>query len=203
MKKMTVSFMLATLITLVTISVPTIFAASNGDTSTLESTEGTKTGLPEICTHEETGGITLYESHVKMNIFGIEHTFRKGGHRYGGRLENIDEKTRAAILEIRSQLKSGDLTNQEAQAKVDALGLDLDVKILSRRLYQELSDEQKLQLNAIREQVKAGILTKEEAREMLKELGLKQHSSQRKNFQPEKAPSEDTETQATNTTTEA
>ena len=264
MKKMTGSFMLASALTLGTIAVPTILAASNEDSTTAEVSEDTKTALEEIRAQEEAGEITHEEAHAKMDELGIERSFGKGGHRGGGpfgdldeetrtamddirnqfkagdlteeeaqakldaldvdlpedflthvRFEDLDEETKTALKEIRDQVVAGDLTDEEAQAKVEALGLDFDAKMLSRGTHEELTDEQKAQLEAIRDQVEAGTLTEEEARTQMEELGFKPHGGPgghggghghggpRGDFQPENEPADETETQATNTTTEA
>lgn len=211
MKKMTGSFMLASALTLGAIAVPTILAASNEDSPTVEVSGDTKTALDEIRVQEETGEITHEEAHAKMVELGIKRPFGKGGHRGGGPFGNMDKETRTTIDDIRDQFKAGDLTEEEAQAKVEALGLDFNFKMLSRGPHEELTDEQKAQLAGIRDQVEAGTLTEEEARTQMKELGFKPrgghggrgHNGPRGNFQSENAPADDTETQATNTTSEA
>ena len=48
-------------------------------------------------------------------------------------------------------------------------------KLLSRGPHEELTDEQKAQLDAIREQVEAGTLTEEQARAQMEELGFEPH----------------------------
>lgn len=259
---MTGSLMLASVLTLGTITVPTILAAANEDSTTAEVSEETQTALDEIRTQEEAGEITHEEAHAKMDELGIKRPFGNDGHHGGGPFGDMDEETRTAIEEIRDQLKAGDLTQEEAQAKLDALnvnlpedflthvrfedldketrtamneireqfiagdlteeeaqvkvealGLDFDAKMLSRGPHEELTDEQKAQLDAIRNQVEAGSLTEEEARTQIEELGFKLHEGpggrghgggSRSDFQPKNEPENgSTETQATNTTSEA
>lgn len=262
MKKMTGSLMLASALTLGTIAVPTILAAANEDSTTAEISEETKTALEEIRAQEEAGEITHEDAHEKMDELGIERPFGKGGHHgagpFGGideetrttideirdqfkagdlteeeaqakldvlnvdlpedflthvRFEELDEETKTALNEIREQLVAGDLTEEEAQTKVEALGLEFDAKILSRGHHVELTDEQKSQLDEIRDQVEAGTLTEEEARTQMEELGFKPHGGNggrghggrpHGDFHPKNEPENDnTETQATNTTSEA
>lgn len=247
MKKMTGSLMLASVLTLGTITVPTILGAANEDSTTAEVSEETKTALEEIRAQEEAGEITHEEAHEKMDELGIERPFGKAGHHGGGpfgnmefkagdlteeeaqaklndlnvdlpedflthvRFEELDKKTKTALNEIRVQFVAGDLTEEEAQTKVEALGLEFDAKMLSRGHHAELTDEQKAQLHAIRAQVEAGALTEEEARTQMEELGFKPHGGHRHghggphgDFQTETAPAnENTETEATNTTSEA
>jgi len=254
--------LLASAITIGSIAAPSILAATTSNTAVEEISEETKSALDEIRTQEEAGEITHEEAHEKMEELGIERPFGKGGLHGKGPLGSFDEETRTAINDIRDQFKAGDLTEEEAQAKLDALdvnlpedflthvdfddleeetktalneireqfvagdlteeeaqakveslGLDFDAKLLTRGPHEVLTDEQKAQMEDIRNQVEAGTLTEEEARSQLEELGLKPHGGPghrgghggpRGDFQSGNAPASDsTETNATNTTSEA
>ena len=172
MKKMTGSFMLASALILGTIAVPTILAASNEDSTTAEDSEDTKTALDEIRAQEEAGEITHEEAHAKMDELGIERPFGKGGHHGGGPFGDIDEETRTAIDDIRDQFKAGDLTEEEAQAQLDELDVNLPKDFLTHVNFDDLDEETKTALNEIREQFVAGDLTEEEAQAKVEALGL-------------------------------
>lgn len=172
MKKMTGSFMLASALTLGAIAVPTILASSNEDSPTVEVTEDTKTALDEVRAQEEAGEITHEEAHAKMVELGIKRPFGKGGHRRGGPLGNMDEETRTTIDDIRVQFKAGDLTEEAAQAKLEALDVDLPEDFLTHMRFKDLDEETKTALNEIREQFVAGDLTEKEAQAKVEALGL-------------------------------
>lgn len=264
LKKMTGSMMLASVLTLGTIAVPSILAATTADSTTEEISQDDKAVLEEIRSQEEAGEITHEEAHAKMDELGIERPVGKGGHHgkepFGNmdedtrtaideirdqfragelteeeaqaqldaldvqlpddflthvRFEDLDEETKAALSEIWEQFAAGNLTEEEAQKKVEALGLDFNAKMLFRGPHEQLTDEQKAQLDAIREQVEAGALSEEQARTKMDELGFEPrgerghhghggHGGPRGgDFQQQDGTSDEEETNATYTTSEA
>jgi uncharacterized membrane protein len=172
MKKMTSSMLLASALTLGTIAVPSILAATNAASTSEEISEETKTTLDEIRAEEEAGEITHEEAHAKMEELGIDRSFGRGGHHEKGPFGNLDEETRTAMEEIRDQFKAGDLTEEEAQAKLDDLDVDLPEDFLTHVNFEELDEETKLALTEIRDQFVAGDLTEEEAQAKVEALGL-------------------------------
>jgi uncharacterized membrane protein len=172
MKKMTSSMLLASTLTLGTIAVPSILAATNAASTSEEISEETKTTLDEIREEEEAGEITHEEAHAKMEELGIDRSFGRGGHHGKGPFGNLDEETRTAMEEIRDQFKAGDLTEEEALAKLDDLDVDLPEDFLTHVNFEELDEETKLALTEIRDQFAAGDLTEEEAQAKVEALGL-------------------------------
>jgi uncharacterized membrane protein len=171
LKKLTGSMMLASVLTLGSIAVPSILAAST-DSTTEEISQDDKAALEEIRVQEEAGEITHKEAHAKMDELGIEPPFGKGGHHGKGPFGNMDEETRTAIEEIRDQFKAGDLSEEEAQAQLDALDIQLPDDFLTHVRFEDLDEETKSALSEIREQFVAGNLTEEEAQKKVEALGL-------------------------------
>lgn len=172
MKKMTSSMLLASVLTLGTIAVPSILAATNSSSVTEEISEDAKTKLDEIRAEEKAGDITHEEAHEKLKDLGIDRSFGRVKHHEKGPFGNIDQETRTAIKDIRDQFKAGDLTEAEAQAKLDALDVDLPEDFLTRVNFRDLDEETKALLTEIREQFMAGELTEAEAQAKIKALGL-------------------------------
>ena len=172
MKKMTSSMLLASALTLGTIAVPSILAATNASSPSEEVSEETKTTLDEIRAQQEAGEITHEEAHAKMEELGIDRKFGRGGHHGKGPFGNIDEDTRSTIEDIRDQFKDGDLTEEEAQAKLDELEVDLPEDFLTHVDFQDLDEETKVALTEIRDQFIAGDLTEAEAQATVEALGL-------------------------------
>ena len=173
MKKFTGSMLLTSALTIGAIAAPPIFAATTNNVSANEEiSEETKAALDDIRAQEEAGEITHEEAHAKLDELGIERPFGKGGHHGGGPFVNIDEETRTAIDDIRDQFKAGDLNEEEAQAKLDALDVDLPEDFLTRVDFDDLDEETKTALNEIREQFTAGDLTEDEAKAKVEALGL-------------------------------
>ncbi|WP_017381128.1 hypothetical protein [Paenisporosarcina sp. TG-14] len=214
MKKMTGSILLASVLTLGAIAAPSILAATTAKSTTAEISTDTKAALDEIRTQVKAGDITHEEAHAKMEELGLDPGFGKAGHRghHGkGPFGNIDEETRTAIKDIRDQYKAGDLTEAQAQEKIEALGLDFSSKFLTRGpSHEKLTDEQKAQLDKMREQVEAGTLTEAEAQIQMEELGFNprgghgehKHVGPHMKFQQKEAPVSD-ESQAKSTSSEA
>ena len=172
MKKMTGSMILASALTLGSIAVPSILAATTTDSTTEEISQDDKAALEEIRAQEDAGEITHEEAHAKMEDLGIDRPFGKGGHHRKGPFGNIDEETRNAIEEIRDQFKAGDLTEAEAQAKLDALDVQLPEDFLTHVHFEDLDDETKAALTEIRKQFVAGDLTEAEAQAKLDALDV-------------------------------
>ncbi|QBP42832.1 hypothetical protein [Paenisporosarcina antarctica] len=175
MKKMTGSILLASVLTLGAIAAPSILAASTAKSTTEEISADTKATLDEIRDQVKTGDITHEEAHAQMEELGIDPGFGKAGHRghHGkGPFGNIDEETQTAIKDIRDQFKAGDLTEVEAQAKLDELSVDLPEDFLTHLDIQDLDEETKVALTEIRDQFIAGDLTQAQAQEKIEELGL-------------------------------
>lgn len=164
--------LLASALTLGTIAVPSILAATNASSTSEEISEETKTSLDEIRAQKEAGEITHEEAHAKMEELGIDRSFGRGGHHDKGPFGNLDEETRTTIEEIRDQFKVGDLTEAEAQAKLDDLDLDLPEDFLTHEDFQDLDEETKAALTEIRDQFVAGDLTEAEAQAKVEALGL-------------------------------
>lgn len=214
MKKLTGSILLASVLALGAIAAPSILAATTAKSTTEEISTHTKTTLDEIRTQVKAGDITHEEAHTQMKELGLDPGFgRVGprGHHGKGPFSNIDEETRFAIKDIRDQYKAGDLTEDEVQEKIEALGLDFSAKFLTRGpSHEKLTDEQKAQLDKIHEKVEAGTLTEAEARIQMEELGFNprgghgehHHGGPHMKFQQKEAPVSD-ESQATPKSSEA
>jgi len=82
----------------------------------------------------------------------------------------VDEETKAQVDAIRAQVESGEITVDEAKAKLEELGIK---PRHHRGKYMELDAETRDQLADIREQVEAGELTEVEANAKLEDLGIK------------------------------
>lgn len=171
MKKMTSSMLLASALTLGTIAVPSILAATNASSTSEEISEETKTTLDEIRAQEEEGEITHEEAHAKMEELGIDRPFGRGGHHGKGPFGSIDKETGTAIKAIRDQFKDGVLTKEEAQAKLDDLDVDLPEDFLTHVDFQDLDEGTKAALTEIRDQFVAGDLTEAEAQAKVEALG--------------------------------
>lgn len=175
MKKMTGSILLASVLTLGAIAAPSILAATTAKSTTAEISTDTKAALDDIRTQVKAGDITHEEAHAKMEELGLDPGFGKAGHRghHGkGPFGNIDEETRTAIKDIRDHYKAGDLTEDEAQAKLDELSVDLPENFLTHVDFQDLDEETKVALTKIRDQFVAGDLSEAQAQEKIETLGL-------------------------------
>ncbi|MGB5946025.1 hypothetical protein [Paenisporosarcina sp.] len=172
MKKMTSSMLLASALTLGTIAVPSILAATTASSTNEEISEETKTTLDEFRAQEKAGEITHEEAHAKIVELGIDRPFGRGGHHGKGPFGNIDEDARATIEDIRNQFKDGVLTEEEAQAKLDDLDVDLPEDFLTHVDFEDLDEETKVALTEIRDQFVAGDLTEAEAQAKVAALGL-------------------------------
>lgn len=175
MKKMTGSILLASVLALGVIAVPSILAATTAISTTEENSTNTKAALDEIRAQVKAGEITHEEAHAQMEELGIDPGFGKArhrGHHGEGPFSNIDEETRAAIKDIRNQYKAGDLTEDEAQAKLGELFADLPEDFLTHVNFQDLDEETKVALTEIRDRFVAGDLTEAAAQEKIEALGL-------------------------------
>lgn len=86
--------------------------------------EETKEKLEEIRSKVEAGEWTKEEAKAELEELGIEQPRHRGGkgHRMGA---DLTEEERTQVKEIREQVKSGELTQEEAQAQLEELGLDI------------------------------------------------------------------------------
>ncbi|WP_417897865.1 hypothetical protein ABN702_16485 [Bacillus haimaensis] len=82
----------------------------------------------------------------------------------------LDEETKAKIKAIKAQVKSGEITEEEAKAQLEEHGIK---PRHHRGKHLPLDEEMKAELEAIKAQVEAGEITKEEAKAKLEELGIK------------------------------
>ncbi|WP_209122938.1 hypothetical protein [Alkalihalobacillus sp. BA299] len=86
---------------------------------------------------------------------------------------HLDEETMEKVKEIREQVKAGTLTEEEAKAELEELGITHPMKgMRGMRGFGHLDEETMEKVKEIREQVKAGTLTEEEAKAELEELGI-------------------------------
>ncbi|MGD6830924.1 hypothetical protein ACQCT5_02085 [Sutcliffiella halmapala] len=82
----------------------------------------------------------------------------------------LDEETKAQVDAIKAQVEAGEITEEEAKAQLEELGIK---PRHHRGKHMELDEETRAQLEEIREQVEAGELTEEEAKAKQDELGIK------------------------------
>lgn len=86
--------------------------------------EETKEKLEEIKSKVEAGEWTKEEAKAELEELGIDQPHHHGGkgHPMGAELT---EEQRTQLDEIREQVESGELTEEEAQAQLEELGIDL------------------------------------------------------------------------------
>ncbi|MGM0836539.1 MAG: hypothetical protein ACQEV7_10300 [Bacillota bacterium] len=83
---------------------------------------------------------------------------------------DLDEETQSQVGAIKAQVEAGEITEEEAKAKLE----DLGIKPRHHRGKQmKLDEETRVQLEESREQIEAGELTEEEAKAKLEQLGIK------------------------------
>lgn len=89
--------------------------------------EETKAQLESIKEQVKNGEITKEEAQEKLEALGVELPPSKRHHHgmKGQPFADVDEETRAQIKEIFEQVKSGDLTKEEAQQQLEELGVDI------------------------------------------------------------------------------
>lgn len=80
----------------------------------------------------------------------------------------LSDEAKAELKTIRENLKKGTITQEQAQEKMKALGIEP----WEGKRNPELSAEVKEKLDKIRDDVKNGSVTKEEAQEQMKALGI-------------------------------
>lgn len=80
----------------------------------------------------------------------------------------LSDEVKAELNKIRDDLKSGTITQEQAQQKMK----DLGIEPREGKDHPELSAEVKEKLDNIRDEVKNGTLTKEAAQEQIKALGI-------------------------------
>lgn len=83
----------------------------------------------------------------------------------------LSAEIKEQLTAIRDKVKSGELTQEQAKAEYEKLGIK--VNFSSDKQKPELSAEVKEQLTAIRDKVKNGELTQEQAKAEFEKLGLK------------------------------
>jgi len=175
MKKMTGSILLASVLAIGAIAAPSILAATTAKSTTEVNSTHTKAALDDLRAQVKAGEITHEEAYVQMEGLGFDRAFGKPehrGHHGKGSFGNIDEETQATIKDIRDQFKAGDLTEVEAQAKLDELAVDLPKDFLTHVDFKVLDEETKVALTEIRDQFGAGDLTEAQAQEKIEALGL-------------------------------
>lgn len=136
--------------------------------------------------------ITKEEAQTQLQALGIELPEmgeRQGkGNRHGNPFADLDEETQTQAKAIMDELKDGTLTNEEAQAQLEALGIEAPE--LKGDRFADLDEETRTQVEAILDQVKEGTLTKEEAQTQLEAFdvelpkqrgGAKEHRGERDN----------------------
>ncbi|WP_281657866.1 hypothetical protein [Halobacillus sp. Cin3] len=86
--------------------------------------EETKEKLEEIKSKVEAGEWTKEEAKAELEELGIEQPRHHGGkgHRIGA---DLTEEQRTQLDEIREQVESGELTEEEAQAQLEELGIEI------------------------------------------------------------------------------
>ncbi|MBN8234158.1 hypothetical protein JF544_02820 [Halobacillus kuroshimensis] len=84
----------------------------------------TKEKLEEIKSKVEAGEWTKEEAKAELEELGIEHPRHHGGkgHRISA---DLTEEQRTQLDEIREQVESGELTEEEAQAQLEELGIEI------------------------------------------------------------------------------
>lgn len=153
--------------------VPTMAFASTGEAevpSTNEDSslqENVDNKLGNLFDKIQSGELTKEEAQEQLKELG-KVKMNWGGHPHKGmHLEGLDEETKEQLKDIREQVEAGDLTNEEAQEQIEALGIELPEKPFAN-----LDEETKEKLESIKEQVESGELTREEAEAQMGELGI-------------------------------
>jgi len=154
--------------------------------------EETQTQAKAIMDELKDGTLTKEEAQTQLQALGIELPEmgeRQGkGNRHGNPFADLDEETQTQAKAIMDELKDGTLTNEEAQAQLEALGIEAPE--LKGDRFADLDEETRTQVEAILDQVKEGTLTKEEAQTQLEAFdvelpkqrgGAKEHRGERDN----------------------
>ncbi|MEK6267549.1 MAG: hypothetical protein N2C11_03090 [Planococcus sp. (in: firmicutes)] len=154
--------------------------------------EETQTQAKAIMDELKDGTLTKEEAQAQLQALGIEAPEmgeRQGkGNRHGNPFADLDEETQTQAKAIMDELKDGTLTNEEAQAQLEALGIEAPE--LKGDRFADLDEETRTQVEAILDQVKEGTLTKEEAQTQLEAFdvelpkqrgGAKEHRGERDN----------------------
>ncbi|MCH4826345.1 hypothetical protein [Planococcus halocryophilus] len=154
--------------------------------------EETQTQAKAIMDELKDGTLTKEEAQTQLQALGIELPEmgeRQGkGNRHGNPFADLDEETQTQAKAIMDELKDGTLTNEEAQAQLEALGIEAPE--LKGDRFADLDEETRTQVEAILDQVKEGTLTKEEAQTQLEAFdvelpkqrgGAKKHRGERDN----------------------
>ncbi|AQS58144.1 hypothetical protein [Desulforamulus ferrireducens] len=84
----------------------------------------------------------------------------------------ISEETREKLQSLGEQVKSGQITQEQAREQLKALGIDGFKHKMVIKNHPQMPDELKEKLAAIGENLKKGTITQEQAEEQLKALGI-------------------------------
>lgn len=127
--------------------------------------------------------ITKEEAQSQLEALGIElpkmGEHKGKGERHGNQFANLDEETQTQAKAIMDELKDGTLTKEEAQAQLQALGVEAPE--MGERQgkgnrhgnpFADLEEETQTQAKAIMDELKDGTLTKEEAQAQLEALDV-------------------------------
>ena len=123
---------------------------------------------------DEAAGITKEEARKKLDALGVKLPL-KGDRGFHDALAKLEAQTQQKVKDIFKQVKAGTLTKEEAQKKLDALGVKLPMKEDRgfRGALAKLDAQTQQKVKDIFKQVKAGTLTKEKAQKKLDALGVK------------------------------
>lgn len=141
--------------------------------------EDTQAKIKEIHEQVQNGELTKEEAKVKLEELGItkenHRMFHKKRHMMKD-FKELDDATKAKVLEIREQVKNEEITKEEAREKLNELGITNEnhkrfhQKQHLKKHMQNLDEETKQKLSSIKEQAKNGEITKEEAKAQIKAI---------------------------------
>lgn len=141
--------------------------------------EETQEKVKNILEHVHNGEITKEEAKEMLEELGLDRKshflFHKKQHLKRD-FQQLDEETKAKVLDIRDQVQNGEITREEAKAKLKELGITREnhkrfhIKKHIMNDLRHLDDATKEQLKEIRTKVQNGELSKEEAKNLVKEI---------------------------------
>ncbi|OLN22201.1 hypothetical protein BTO30_10655 [Domibacillus antri] len=134
--------------------------------------EETKAKAEAIMENLHNGTITHDEGKEQLAALGLELPERGGHRNHGGKgdfLAGLDEETKAKAEAILEQKREGTITEEEAAAQLEAIGVTLPERVDP---FADLDDETKAKAEAIMEQHREGSLTHEEVDEQLAAIGV-------------------------------
>jgi len=130
--------------------------------------------LKELKTQLDNEEITKEEFQSKLEELGLQRKMGEKFNKIKGKIGskainnfkvNLTDDQKTLLQEIKEQVQNGDLTKEEAKAKMEEAG----IKLPNRKGHGvKLTEEQKESISELKEQVKSGDITREELFKSLK-----------------------------------